>query len=353
MRNPEISVIIPAYNVGAYLSRALDSLRAQLFKDFEAIVVNDGSTDDTGNMCEHYAALDKRFTVIHTQNSGAPAARNTAIAISTGKYLYFMDADDWAEPGLLKSMYELAEQTNAQLVVTGFCIDTEYGNAPLFRQQIFVPNAIYSTAADFRLAATPLFDKNLLYPPWNKLYLASRIREMGLRFRNTRWDDFPFNLDYIRDVERVAVHSGTDYHFMRARAESETTRYYPGMFEKREEEHVWLLELYEYWNIAKLPASREFLARRYIERVFGVVENTTCSACPLTKKQQRHTVLKILSSPYVAWSLRYAKPRSFMMRCMLIPIRLHSACLTYLLGKTISFVKSKQSRLFAKLKARR
>lgn len=94
-----------------------------------------------------------------------------------------------------------------------------------------------------------LFDAQLLYAPWNKLYRRSYIKEKGIRFPGTFWDDLPFNLDVMRDVERVGCIDGHYYHFLRARAESENTKYRPDMYDKREEEHRWMNELYAYWNL--------------------------------------------------------------------------------------------------------
>lgn len=353
MACPKISVILPAYNVAEYLPRALDSLIHQTFQDFEVFMVDDGSSDDTGRICDQYAQRDSRFTALHQHNAGAPAARNSAIPHAKGTYLYFMDADDWAESEMLAEMIALAEDTQAELVVTGFCIDTESANGRVFRQTISPEAAQYGDARAFRKAATALFDANLLYSPWNKLFLTQRIQRLNLRFRNTRWDDFPFNLDYIRDVSRVTVSSAARYHFVRARADSETSRYFPEMFEKREEEHRWMVELYKYWGLESDPQAREFLARRYIERVFGVIENTTCAACTLNRREKCRAIKRFLASPSVDWSLRYAKPHTLMMKIMLIPVRMRSSRLTYLLGCFISYVKAHSTGLFARLKARR
>ena len=98
------------------------------------------------------------------------------------------------------------------------------------------------------------------------------------------WDDFPFNLDVIRNIERVTVTDNQYYHFIRKRAESETAAYRPNMYEKREEEHGWMETLYQYWGIES-DDSQEFLARRYIERFIGCVENLTNPKCQLKTKE--------------------------------------------------------------------
>ena len=350
----DISVVIPAYNVEKYLPRALDSLLGQTFARFEVIVVDDGSSDGTARICDEYAARDSRIKALHQKNAGAPAARNAAIDIARGKYLFFMDGDDWAEPDMLGDMFALAERDGAEMVVAGFFIDTGYGSdGSYWSQRISVPDAVFGNAKDFREACVPLFDHNLFYVPWNKLVLTERMNRLNIRFRDMKMDDFPFNLDYIRDVEKVTVTHKAYYHFMRERAESETARFNPGLFDKRQEEHSWMLELYDHWNMSDDPAAREMIARRYVERVFGVVENITCAACPMSGKEKRSEIKRVITNPHIDVQLPLMRPGSLMMKMMLIPVRLRSAWLTYILGCMMSFVKRRFSGIFARLKAGR
>ena len=197
-----------------------------------------------------------------------------------------------------------------------------------------------------------MFDLNLLYTPWNKLYSAKYINDHNLRFSNTFWDDFPFNLSVIRDVERVGVTSKKYYHFMRARAESETTKYRSDMYEKREEEHQWMLDLYKHWQI-KDYKSMEMIHRRYIERVVGCIENVTTPNCTLSTAEKKAEIHKILNNPNVARALRMAQPRSSYMKLMLKPIKWKNVNLAYMEGKFISSIKQKNVKMFASLKAKR
>lgn len=352
MNDIKISVIMPVYKVEEYVGRAIESILAQTFKDFEFFAVNDGTPDNSGKICDEYALKDSRIKVIHKENGGAPSARNMAMDVATGKYFYFFDSDDWAEPTMLEDMYNLAEANNAQYVVTGYFIDTYYNDTQYLTLDITHPDRVYKDKESFRREAHTLFDKNLLYTPWNKLYLASYLKENDIKFPYTFWDDFPFNLSVIRDVERVVVSSKQYYHFMRARAESETAKYMPQMYEKREEEHAWMLDLYAHWGVDNAD-SREFLARRYIERVIGCIENITNKKCELSKKEKKQEVKKIISDSKVVESLKIVKPKSMMMRVVLLPVRLGSAGLTYAQSAFISKVKSSNTKLFATLKSRR
>lgn len=111
-----ISVIIPVYNVEAYLAECIDSVLAQSCTDWEAILVDDGATDSSGRICDEYAARDSRIRVIHRQNGGLPAARNTGLAAARGEYVYFLDSDDYIVPRTLELLLSAARREQADVV---------------------------------------------------------------------------------------------------------------------------------------------------------------------------------------------------------------------------------------------
>lgn len=350
--SPKVSIIMPVYRVEEYVARAIESIQAQTLTDWEFLIVDDGSPDRSGEICDAYAGKDARIRVFHKENGGAPSARNLAMDVAQGKYYLFMDSDDWAEPEMLADMVALAERDNAQIVVAGFYIDTYYAEDKYRRDDFQIADAVFPDGESFHREAYRLFDKNLLYAPWNKLWERAYIEERGLRFPATFWDDFPFILSVIRDVERVTVTHKQYYHFIRKRAESETAAYRPGMYEKREEEHAWMRELYRHWGVND-EASREMVARRYIERFIGCLENLTNPSCTLPETEKRRQVKKMILHKNVRRSLKLAKPHSRMMKLMLVPIRLKSVTLTLLEARVITFVKSRNTKIFATLKARR
>lgn len=115
-----ISIIVPIYGVEAYLCRCLDSLTAQTLPDWEAILVDDGSPDASGAICDRYAARDPRFRVIHRENGGLSAARNTGLAAARGEWLLFLDSDDWLHPRALELLLAAATQTGADMAMCDF-----------------------------------------------------------------------------------------------------------------------------------------------------------------------------------------------------------------------------------------
>ena len=120
MDKKKISIIIPAYNIADYIGKCLDSILAQTFNDFEIIIINDGSGDETGGIADRYAESDGRIKVIHKKNGGVSAARNTGIEAAGGEYLLFFDGDDFAEPFTCEELIKTICEKDADVVIYGY-----------------------------------------------------------------------------------------------------------------------------------------------------------------------------------------------------------------------------------------
>lgn len=124
---PELSVIVPVYRAERFLERCIDSILAQTFTDFELFLIDDGSPDRSGEICDGYAERDKRITVIHQENKGVSAARNAALELASGKYITFVDADDAIDTTAYAVMLKKAEETQAEIVCCGVQYYSETG----------------------------------------------------------------------------------------------------------------------------------------------------------------------------------------------------------------------------------
>lgn len=173
MASPFLSVIIPVYNAEAYLPRCLDSLLAQTFTDFEAILVDDGSTDGSAALCDSYARKDNRFHCIHKENGGHTSARQAGLGQAAGTYIAFVDSDDWTAPSMYRTMCGAAKDTGADMVCCNYTAVTPKGDIlcrSSFREGFYekarleeevYPRMLYS-GTYFTYGAAP----NL----WNKLF---------------------------------------------------------------------------------------------------------------------------------------------------------------------------------------
>lgn len=198
---PKISIIIPCYNVEKYLSRCLDSVIEQSFDDFEAICVNDGSTDNTQIILEEYAKRDKRIKVITQKNQSVSSSRNNGKAVALGQYIYFLDSDDFIHPQCLEIAYDTAEKYAVDMVSFDFC---ENMNAPLWQKRYKKEDiTAFVTDKPFFLGTTK--EKNKInYNVWSKLFKKSLLE--GIDFiPKIHFEDFPYTYAVLSKSPKTAV----------------------------------------------------------------------------------------------------------------------------------------------------
>ena len=134
-----ISIIVPAYKVELFLEQCIESILAQTCQDIEVLLVDDGSPDQCGVICDSWATRDQRIRVIHQDNAGVAAARNAALNLAKGEYVGFVDPDDWIAPGMYGKMLECIEKYNADIVVCGYTYCSEAGETDEMRPYVRRP----------------------------------------------------------------------------------------------------------------------------------------------------------------------------------------------------------------------
>lgn len=199
---PLISIIIPVYNVEQYLPQCLDSILSQSYKDFEVILINDGSTDNCGEICDQYAKRDKRIKVIQQKNSGVSSARNKGLQEGKGHFFTFIDADDYINPHYITN---LISNKDEDLVIGGlFFLNTGFKNR--IKSEIYKNEQI----ADFiRKHISGLYFTS----PCAKLYKRSIIKRCLIRFDEKMRiaEDLDFNLQYLKHCKWIRINPTNDY----------------------------------------------------------------------------------------------------------------------------------------------
>lgn len=198
---PKISIIIPIYNAEANLHRCIDSVLKQDFEDFELILMDDGSKDSSGDICDEYAEKDSRVRVIHKENSGVSDTRNQAISLAKGEYLQFLDSDDWITPDATGLLVRTATEHDCDMVISDFyrVVGERLSHKGDIQEDGLLTReefAVYmmEKPADFYYGVL-----------WNKLYRKDIIEKYGLCMdKDISWcEDFIFNMEYIRHVRNV------------------------------------------------------------------------------------------------------------------------------------------------------
>lgn len=226
---PELSIIVPVYNVEHYLPQCIESILNQTFTDFELILIDDGSPDRCPQICDKYAQKDRRIVVIHQENAGVSAARNAGVKIAKGKYIGFVDSDDWIEAEMYENMMQVAIQDSLDVVVCG--VRKEGDSLPNLNPNISQQNTTYCSNEDllYDLFSRPSHNLGVI---WNKIF--NRQLVIGTPFLETLrvWEDLVFLVRiYIGNVT-CAVIPKTYYHY-RIRSDSATGEQAFQKFDKR------------------------------------------------------------------------------------------------------------------------
>lgn len=214
-----ISVIVPVYNVEKYLRQCLDSILAQTYKELEVVMVDDGSTDSCGDICEEYAAKHENFKVIHKENAGLGFARNTGLEHITGEYVVFVDSDDYLDPTLIETLYRSLVRDGVDVCKCGFRRVNDDGEIlEVFKCQ----DEIFEGA----LAKDKLLPRMLGSSPEKKdweipsvcmsLHRVETIKKYNLRFPSERElisEDTVFQIDYMQHVNGVSTIDYVGYNY--------------------------------------------------------------------------------------------------------------------------------------------
>lgn len=203
---PTFSIIVPVYNVEKYLNRCIDSILSQSFKDFEVLLIDDGSTDKSGEICDEYAQKDERIRVFHKENGGVSSARNLGLDNARGEWIAFCDSDDDLRIDALNIYNDASNQSNGDLLVFGHDVLTEDGSV-LCRTEYKADSMISSD-----------YIKRILRyktesSPWGKLYRTSLTKSLTFNENLKIGEDLLFNIEYALKCKSVVIFQGAVYNY--------------------------------------------------------------------------------------------------------------------------------------------
>jgi glycosyltransferase involved in cell wall biosynthesis len=209
MNIPTISVIVPVYNVEQYLRKCLDSILNQTFIDFELLLINDGSPDTSGQICDEYALKDSRIRVFHKENGGVSSARNLGLDNAKGKWVAFIDSDDWVNNTYFEHLLEGDE--DVELRVMGIWIQNykQRWEKQVTRNELFLTDDLW------RFYKLYLLHNSIVIGPMVKLFLLSIINTIHIRFKPylSYGEDTIFNLQYLKQIKSISMKNYAEYYY--------------------------------------------------------------------------------------------------------------------------------------------
>ena len=277
MNQPQISVIVPVYNVEKYLSRCIESILSQTFTDFELLLIDDGSTDRSGEICDEYAKKDTRIRVFHTKNRGVSAARNLGLDNAKGEWISFVDSDDWVECNHFQSFVSQFND-NVDLCINSFIANLSYGAKSFHYPNLITKNKIHSIEIFF----------TILQPHsqflWNKIFKKEIIKNHNIQF-NTKLnlgEDNVFILEYINYVKLISSSFICTYHY----DQTDENPLSLGRRKRTKEELCYQLTancdtILKLYNKYKLPVIFEYASNYLYTRIFQriIVPNIQYKSC--------------------------------------------------------------------------
>lgn len=202
----EISIIVPVYQVEKYISQCIESILAQTFTDFELILVDDGSKDNSGKICDEYAEKDKRIRVLHKENGGLSDARNKGLDNASGNYFMFVDSDDYIAPNMAECLYQNIIKEDADIAACNFRYvfeeDVEEDFSTENKAEVLSGKEIFYNRKNER-------NYGFWTVAWNKLYKAETFKNMRFRFGKYHEDEFWANDIYMMDKTEIVTQSNS------------------------------------------------------------------------------------------------------------------------------------------------
>lgn len=227
----KVSVIVPVYNVETDLINCIESILKQTYSEWELWLIDDGSTDNSPQLCDEFADKDERIHVIHKTNGGVSSARNIGLDCATGEYVLFVDSDDYLESNAIERLVEAAVQTDADTVLCGFTYRI-VGDSSNTEN---LPDA-YFEGTNEELVETcfaEIFGKDLINPPWNKLIKRDMLMQHELKFNLdfSILEDLSFSIQVLGCSRKITILKESLYNYVYKQQNNLVHKFHPNFYE--------------------------------------------------------------------------------------------------------------------------
>ena len=354
MRQPQVSIIVPAYNVENYIERCLNSLVNQTFKDIEIITINDGSTDKSLELLNKYAKEDIRISVIDLGDEGVSYCRNLGIEKANGKYIMFVDSDDWIDSNMIEAMYKKAEENKLDLVMCSYIREfKDHSKEKIFNlpeEIIYKEDKVKNEL--LRKLVGPVKEElsnpemlDALGTVWGKLYRADILKENKIKFVDLKEigsaEDTLFNIFTFNYLSKVMFLNKPMYHYWRDNPKSVTSQYNPKLKEQRKVFFKYISDFIKENNFGQV--FKEALNNRICTSVLGLGLIECSKNNKISRINKIKNIKKIINEEYIRNAYKNLELKYFSIhwRIFYFFIKNKMSFCSYLMLSTIEFLRAK------------
>lgn len=344
---PLVSIIVPVYNVENYLDDCISSILNQTYKNIEIIVVDDGSTDSSGKKCDDYSLKDKRIKVFHKKNSGLGLTRNYGIERSSGKYILFVDSDDYVSVDMVSSMINQVNKYSVDSVISGWYKVSENGKIKYeekYSNELFTGDNVKNLLLPRMIGSAPDSKDSIFTTACAKLYSADIIKNSNLRFvseREIQSEDLAFQLDYFVVSKKAAVIDNCVYYY-RTNQNSLTTKYKANRFDEIKKVYTYVLDkisINDFPSSINLRLSKMMFVQLKVcfNQEIPMINNKTKKECLMSiKKYMTDELIQEIVCNYPINKLKFSQ------KLYLLIIKHKLSLIMYILMNILSYRKKRR-----------
>lgn len=301
---PKISIIIPIYNSEKYLEKCIESVINQSFNEFELLLINDGSSDKTREICELYVNKDNRIKLFNLENGGVSNARNFGIDSSNSEYICFIDSDDYIKLDMLYNLYRATENGKIDLVVSGMFFERYDGGS----WNNIIDNYKATNYKELQFIIRELFKSYLLYNPVGKLYKAIIINKNNLRFKKDMsfGEDPVFNCEYLKKISSCININESYYIYVKHGETSLSNKFESGKIEFNEKMHHELELLLVNYSVLD-NETKEVINSRYSKELIDMIFTINRAKDNVSFSEKRRFLKKIFANDKYEFQQEYLK----------------------------------------------
>ena len=351
---PQVSIIVPVYNVENYIERCLNSLVNQTFKDIEIITINDGSTDKSLELLNKYAIEDIRISVIDLGDEGVSYCRNLGIEKANGKYIMFVDSDDWIDSSMVEVLYKKAEENKLDLVMCSYIREfKDHSKEKIFNlpeEIIYKEDKVKNEL--LRKLVGPVKEElsnpemlDALGTVWGKLYRADILKENKIKFVDLKEigsaEDTLFNIFTFNYLSKVMFLNKHMYHYWRDNPKSVTSQYNPKLKEQRKVFFKYISDFIKENNFEQV--FEEALNNRICTSVLGLGLIECSKNNKISRINKIKNIKKIINEEYIRNAYKNLELKYFSIhwRIFYFFIKNKMSFCSYLMLSTIEFLRAK------------